>query len=223
MSHYDYSLSTDFEDGLDNSQLINEINDSPSIGPNCYNVSTEDDIVSIWFTTLLSGAEETALDDIVADHTPIPEETIIEGDNFIMNGLTDKYTCYTLQNKSVSSGSDVLLSGSWSHVIGDMSGFDGNGTYVIEQSGIYVFSISVNIDATVLNTLCQFMVKNESGVITNSVHTVLPISTSNFTLFLGGGGVFSESSELRLYARFPTSLNVCDITFKICRIFSGNI
>lgn len=64
---YIFSLSTNFPGGLNSTQLYTQINNS-AIVPSLLAINTDGDVVTIQFNSALSGAEETILNDLVANY-----------------------------------------------------------------------------------------------------------------------------------------------------------
>lgn len=77
MPTYTYSYPTDFPDGLDIAQLQGEINAS-AVGDDCDFVNWEGSVVDVVFTPTLSGAQETALDAVIAAHMTAPPVSFAE-------------------------------------------------------------------------------------------------------------------------------------------------
>lgn len=60
-------------DSYDISQLQTEINSSPDIVPSCTSITGNGDQLSLEFADALTSEEDTALDSLVAEHTPNPQ------------------------------------------------------------------------------------------------------------------------------------------------------
>jgi hypothetical protein len=73
---YDKSIAGDFNGNLDTAQLRTEIIDEIGITKTLEYINTDDDDVGIFFTTALSGPEETLLDGIVSSHIPVPPAAV---------------------------------------------------------------------------------------------------------------------------------------------------
>ncbi len=67
---YVKSLSTDFSGSLREGQLDQEIFADSGIPP-AMCIEVDGDVVTIMFSSALSGAEQTVLDDIIAAHSPV--------------------------------------------------------------------------------------------------------------------------------------------------------
>ena len=68
---YTYSIQNDFPQSTVNSDLLTvEINNA-AITPILESVGTAGDVCTVWFSSALSGPEETTLDAVVAAHLPI--------------------------------------------------------------------------------------------------------------------------------------------------------
>lgn len=89
MNSYTYFLSTDFpQNSVDSDLLIIEIGNSSIVTGFLY-VSTSGDSCVIWFSSALSGAEETTLDAIVAAHQPqVAPEAVIDLKNDVVVDVT---------------------------------------------------------------------------------------------------------------------------------------
>lgn len=85
-----YSLSIDFTSGYNGGQFRQEILDDVTIVTSLIGVVADDDTVSIIFSSALSGPEQTALDAVVAAHSPAA--IILEG--------VDINSVQTLSNKT---------------------------------------------------------------------------------------------------------------------------
>ena len=66
---YEYSLIGDLGGDLNTPQLRKEINDHPTINPDCKTVENFKDKVKIKFNKALSSSEKITLDGLVSDHT----------------------------------------------------------------------------------------------------------------------------------------------------------
>lgn len=71
MGDYIYSLSSDFGGNLAAGQLSREIMADVTIVTTLVTIRTKGDVVTVSFVSAISGAEETALDNLVAAHVPI--------------------------------------------------------------------------------------------------------------------------------------------------------
>lgn len=69
---YTYTISVDFTNGVDPGQLHSEINANGTIVTTLNQVEAVGDTCNINFVSALSGAEQTALDAVVAAHNPLP-------------------------------------------------------------------------------------------------------------------------------------------------------
>lgn len=67
---YSYKISSDFGGSVHISQLQAEVDADVTITTACSHVNTDNDDVDVWFVSSISGAEVTALDAVVAAHTP---------------------------------------------------------------------------------------------------------------------------------------------------------
>lgn len=94
---YDYTISTDFSNGINERKLHDEIDDS-SISPNCSGVNTEGDTATVVFAQELSAGEQTTLDGLVAAHdsTPIAEVNV---DTVVSDDVTSSTTSTSMQDK----------------------------------------------------------------------------------------------------------------------------
>lgn len=71
---YTYSLSTDFGDNLEPSQLQEEIAAS-AIVTDVSRIDTVGDVVDIIFVSALSGGDQTILNGLVSAHVPVPQSS----------------------------------------------------------------------------------------------------------------------------------------------------
>ena len=73
---YTYSLSGDFDEGIDKAQLHEEILDSNLASAAVTGITLVGDVVKVIFIGALDAGDQTTLDTLVADHTPMtPPET----------------------------------------------------------------------------------------------------------------------------------------------------
>lgn len=204
-TEYDYSLSADFAGGLNNNQLMTEINASPSISPVCTNVSTDGDLVQIWFDSSLSAPEIVELDAIIAAYVYVPDPTTIEADSFIYGNVAERYEAWTV-TKTITT-SPTAIDG-MSLVTGELGEFTGS-DLVPASDGIYLYNVSATCNAG-LNPYIKLRVKNSSTIIFGSDPN---INGATAWCFMGAGGFYTTSNSINFTAEMPVAS--ADVTFVI--------
>lgn len=101
MSTENYLLSVNFPSGLNNIQLLNEINDNGIIIKQCNNVRTDNDNVYIDFDDNLLIAEKTELDSLISSYN--------------YNDGSSRISHYSITNKAMTINNETLLD-NWSVV-----------------------------------------------------------------------------------------------------------
>jgi|SRR3990172_1297809 len=76
VTSFTYSKSTDFPNGLNRRNLIQDIDSDSTITQVHNSVDVDADIITITFATDLSPAEVTALDALIVSHDPYSDETL---------------------------------------------------------------------------------------------------------------------------------------------------
>ena len=123
-SFYLYSLSNDFKNGLDTTNLYDSINDDSRIIPKCLTISNFRDDVKIFFNIALSNLEKTILDTIVSQHQ--------------IMGVIEKYNFFAITLKKNTSKTPVYFK---------MESFEYNGSRFSNITAITVLSC-MDIGAT---------------------------------------------------------------------------
>jgi len=88
MISYTYSITDDFTAGVNEDRLSEEIAES-SIGPDLCCIDTEEDICNIYFSTSLSGGEQTILNNIVSGHASIKASARDLADSKVLTSTTN--------------------------------------------------------------------------------------------------------------------------------------
>lgn len=84
MPTYTYSYPSDFPSGLSIAQLHTEVNAS-AVGDDCNHINWVGSGVDVVFTPTLSGAQVTALNAVIAVHTPIPGGSATDVSSIILS------------------------------------------------------------------------------------------------------------------------------------------
>jgi hypothetical protein len=151
MVDYVYSLSSDFGGEIASSAFFDEIIADIGVTQNPESINVIGDVVTITFALALSGAEQTALDNLVAVHPAVCKSGIVFGSTF-SDILTFGSNANNLQNafllngaNSASSDSSAPLAESNGQVVFASLSSAGTANYFIDivinafsgQSGTY--------------------------------------------------------------------------------------
>lgn len=138
---YNYSLTNDFPNGLVNSDLKEEINNS-TITPICTSVNTMNDNVNINFDMTLSSSELTTLNNIIQNYVYEAPMKTLNVDEINYNDYGTKYFTVMIQNLSFIGGTSIKLE-NWTHTSGWLPGFDTTLGEMTFDDGMYMWGMNI--------------------------------------------------------------------------------
>jgi hypothetical protein len=196
-STYTYSLSTDFPNGLDTSQLSQEIIANSNITPVLLNVQVEDDVVNIIFQSSLSSGEITELNTIVANHVPAPIDNIEEYTGRIQftSSLADSQAISLIASDSdggiylnAQNGGIVIdANGAVAITSADVASIDGFGVNI--GNGDYTTPINIG-SSSAAKVINIGNVTGATSVAINSGSSGIAVTTSGgYSLAAGSNGI----------------------------------
>jgi len=223
------SLATDFGGNLNPNQLITEINNSPSISPNCFYISNIGDVVDIYFDAALSGPETTTLNGIIASHVPdnptIVNESVSTTDNQTLNNKTiiDTNNTLILTNNIIEASSTVTTTSTAPTQLPNMTITPAIGTYLTWFSGrlqntvtagstvnigLYL-SGTAEVTASIATTTMTVTAVTSGFLTVGSVLTGTGVTAGNritaFGTGIGGAGTYTISISNTLTSRTITA------------------
>lgn len=162
------TISLDFSGGLRESDFFLECKEDATIGAKFLHTSTEGDILTIHFSSALDGAESTALNNLVSNHSipasgSEPESLMrsvpaFAGCEISRNSCNYSGNAYDdtdyFETASVSANTWTTISYDSCSVIGNYIKVDGS-KFVIRERGLYWYSIY---------TSCQVEGKKEAVI-----------------------------------------------------------
>lgn len=208
---YNYSLSVDFPNGINNNNLKNEIIQDVTINKQLGYITIigSANQVRIFFKSALSGPEQTALNAIVSNHNPFPEEDQPEQ----LNNIQPTSATGAVQISTFSFGNNIFqpAEGETGAIENCIINADVNTVINIDNNEI---KSNAAIDATkiangtVNNTEFQHLSTVTSNVQTQlNARAIAPGPTTldqGLVRFNGTGGLTLESVGVRHYGASAT-------------------
>jgi len=203
MTDYIYSKSADFPNGLAEGQLHAEIEADEDIVTTLVGVFTDGDVVTIQFVSPLSPEEETALNNVVANHVPEPTNQIISADGYIeLNSSLADANALKLYASNTNGGIDIAAGfGGISIDTTNSISLDGgaasnfttsNGNLTLEATaGLAIIEGGSGIDIGQSSTQIEI----GSSASAKSITVGNTTSTSSLNLRAGTGGINIDTSS----------------------------
>jgi hypothetical protein len=221
---YTYSISGDFDNGLNTARLEAEILAS-SITKGVKGINTEGDDCDVWFKEAISSEEETVLDGLVAAHdgTPlvqprlvaIKEEDVQTGGHFQARGIA--------WDVPATEGWNDLDPFSWPHPISLLaaetfgrSGCNEDKVEFLVAPGTVVGSITadvvvddteISVSATALANLCVGkLVELDDGTNSNNLGRVLAVDTADGKITVETAATQAFAAATPTYVKMTTKM-----------------
>ena len=212
-----YSLSVNFQNGLYNNQLNDEINET-IIDKICLCVDTNDDTVIIKFNLDLNEIDIEELNQVVSNYVPTAPLKMVNSDYFCMDHPELLFEVYHKANFTVLP-SVVNYLDDFIKVVGQSNLFN-NVTGIFtgpEKPTVMLYNISIKSNSNTDNTLLKIRMCNNSNVSLFGNNSV--ITQGDYFGVLGSGGLMT-SSDIFKYSLETDGLQdmICDITLKFIKI-----
>ena len=215
-----YSISIDFPNGINEYQLMTEMNEA-TLG--CTNVITDEDDCLIYFDSVVL---KENVDIVVAAHFPQApslgvEVTSITSDEYLLSSPLNVLYSAERTNLALTVNIEHDITGVWAPIQGNLTGFDtSTGYYTFPTSGIYFMNLDIEtVSTNLLNNAIHIKIRDSQDNIISGESKILRISNTTYAR-LAHGAFFTAGTSIRYTVEVNSANLTIDAKFSILKFMS---